>query len=363
VISQGSPGSLGVSGPAAPVEASWELPQKVTMSVKEALAGYVGGQGPDVEDTLFSAHTAFVDRSLKMNQNLGDPPRIWATDIEPLVRLAEARIKTAIHKGAPFYNSALCLFQLGDFDGALSYFASAAEEDAIHRHEPPERLFTGNHPLSPQVLIAPLERDLFPHFSANYLEITGVALDGAELKNLLGWFAVRITDALQLLSSLHSISRSLRRDDDVTSRHSRSKAIGDIAVAVESTMKIHWAGSDVFHARLESALSANRPSCVAFDSLHRWFCATFTKTARESAVAVNAVLTEAQARFRSASTRAERVGIAAYATLRFRNSAEHVNDEQLDTFQDRATALIVAGWALSTCRTVQHAHEGTLSAL
>jgi len=356
----------GVSGPKGPnalaaEDGKWR--EDPAGAIERALWSYRGGGGPDAEDDIFSPHTGIVIEVLQADSNLDVPVKLWKRRIAGLVSEAEKRIGGPIHKGAPYYNNALCLFHLGDFDRAYSYFSKAAAEDTRSRGTDPSRLFTGNHPLSPKVLIEPLFSTLVPHFAANYAAVTGQTLDEAELKRLLSWLSVRLSDAMQVLMALHRIQRTLQEDDDSANRFIRVRAIGELHVAVESALRQHNIGSDQLFDRLHGALASNPNSLAAFDALHAWFIGTFLPAARETAPALNQLLAEADRRFAATPSAATRAGIAAYAVLRVRNSILHVNEEGLDIFKNRAAALTIVGLALATCRTVQHAEQGTLAAL
>lgn len=356
----------GASGPKGPEpwptdNGSWRA--NPVEAIERALWTYRGGGGPDAEDDLFSPHTGIVIDALRKDTNLDVPVKLWKDRIAALVSEAEKRNHAVIHKGAPFYNNALCLFRLGDFDRAYSYFSKAAAEDTLNRGTDPSRLFTGNHPLSPKVLIDPLFSTLLPHHVVDYRAVTSQTLDETELKSLLSWLSVRLSDAMQVLMALHRIQRTLLEEDDTATSFIRVRAIGELHVAVESALRQHGIGVSQLFDRLQRALATNPNALSAFNDLHSWFIATFPAASRETAATLNQLLAEADNRFAGTAAAATKAGIAAYAVVRVRNSILHLNEEGLDIFKSRPAALKIVGWALSTCRTVQHAEQGTLAAL
>lgn len=332
----------------------------------QQLAVYPGGGDPNTEDGLFQIHTNLVGKILAGLVPSESAVVLWEK-MQPLAEAAEARIAQKIHKGAPFYNTGLCLFVCGDFDGAYYFINRAAREDERIGRMTFPGILIGDHALSKQIILDPLVLELIPIWQKDYLDSTGIVLDEAELRGILRWLAQRPSDAFTVVAALHRVRRSLKREGNEAVRLVVVRAMADILVCLESSLRHkQGAGNHVgeqLGKRLPPELALNPAASAAFTDLHDWWVHSYIKAQRESEIGVNGLIVEGSNRFAAAVTVAQRMGIILCTAYRLRNSVLHVNEEGLGIYQDRNLGLRMAGWAFAACRLVKHMADLTFAAI
>ena len=328
-----------------------------------ALAGlkaYAGGGDSVAEDALFQVHTNLVFAILAAGASkLNEPVLLWERVLAPAAEAAEKRIGKPIHKGAPLYNTGVCLFVLNDFDGAFQCFTDADEENKRLGPGGIEMLI-GKHELSKMLLIAPLVRDIAGKWAQDYKLVTGIDLDAGELTGLFEWLGKRASDAFVTIFALHRISRAYNRPKkNKASRLIVVRSIAELLIVLESAIRrIQGAGmvGKQLGKRMPALIAANLRVKRAYDGLSAF-------ASGESVAALNAVVKEGEVRFAAAKSEAERAGIVCYVAYRLRNSLLHLNEEALDIYSDLELAVRMAGWALVASRVARHGEEGTLAAV
>jgi hypothetical protein len=339
----------------------------MTPEVKAALAGlrtYAGGGDSVAEDALFQVHTNLVLGVLATGATrLNGPVLLWERLLAPETAATEKRLGKLIHKGAPLYNTGVCLFLLNDFDGAFQYFVDADEENKRLGPGGIEMLI-GKHALSEKILIAPLIRDIAPKWAQDYKAVTGIDLNAGELTRMLEWLGKRTSDAFATVFALHRISRAYNRPKkNQASRLIVVRSIAELLVVLESAIRrIQGAGivGQQLGKRMPALIGVNPKIKGAYDDL---LPTKFPQGQGESAAALNAVVNEGVIRFGAAKSEAERAGIVCYIAYRLRNSLLHLNEEALDIYGNLDLAVRMSGWALAANRLARHREEGTLTAL
>jgi hypothetical protein len=352
------------------LEAIVEFERLVVSNVQEALARKINGGGPANDDDIFAAHTAYV--SYCQNRGLSiRAARIWINVLANLVAEAEAQMQQGqqnarVHKGAPFYNVGISFFVAGNFERAYQFIAEAGVEDEKSGRGPRTTILVGGYALSEQVLIAPLTAALVPALEANYLAVSGSALNAPELRSLFTWLSSRSTDAFQALIALHRCAKLQSPPFNEATNHFQVRAVADLVVAIESSLR-RWqvvpAGQQL-HLRSEHMLNTNGAARAEFDAFHGAFNATWPAAAdRESPQAVDWAIVEATNRIALAGSVAARVGIAAYLVVKLRNNLMHVLEGNLNIYTSAALRLSVTGIVLGMLRVSKHGDEGTLAGL
>lgn len=334
------------------------------MNLQQAVAAIVAydGKGDSAaEDALFSLHTAVTSAALQGVVSLTTPGRLWEEHFQPAVAAAEKRLSKLIHKGAPLYNNALCLFLLSDFDGAFQFVVDAETEN---RRLGPGAfdLLIGKDALSRPWVVDTLITDLGPRWASDYQAITGCPLSAAELIDLFAWLAQRPTDAFMVVAAAHRVRRAaLRPVPNRATRLMVVRALADSLVSMESAIRWIQQGTPVtgqLHERMKTVMNQDARLLNGFNALK-----SFSAGQGETAVALNDLITEAVSRFSGATTQTARAGLAAYVSYRFRNSVLHVNEESLTIQQDLDLGIRMVGWTLATCRVVAHIKRGTHTGL
>ena len=288
------------------------------------------------------------------------PVELWQGSLKLETESAQTRLGKPIHKGAPNYNCALCCFLAGNLDQGYGFISAAATEDLRSFGAKPERLLTGAHPLSRQLLQVPLKEKLLPGWANDYSFITGQPLQEPELISLLTWIFLREADGMQAMLALHSWLSIDLLPDDKSAQLLRNRVVRELHLVLESVLRAQGIGSGQLQKRMQAALNVNPIAVAAFTLLHTWFLANVPAVDKETAAGLNLVLAEAQSRFGAASSRGERAGIAGYANVRVRNSVQHVIDEKTALFTQPSIADRMSAWALSSLRNVMHSAHGTL---
>ena len=297
------------------------------------------------------------------------PTQVWIHGIAPRANKAEEQLRQSdsrarIHKGAPLFNVALCFFATGDFDRAFQYFIAAGMEDELSGRGNRYLVPIGDNPLAERAVIWPLVQTLIPQWKGDYVRISTVGLDQSELKALLGWLLKRAPDAFQTITALHRLRLLNEGLDNEASRYQMVRALADIVLAIESSLRRWQIGvHGQLLKRASALLTVNTVSLTAFTTFHNDFKNTWTEPQRETGQAVNWITSEALSRLSTGHTVAERIGIATYLAVRLRNSLMHVNEETLDIHNNRQLCLSVAGIALAVLRISMHGDENSLSAL
>jgi hypothetical protein len=335
-------------------------PGGVVERVTEALNGYGGGGSAEQQDRLFEAHTAFVGRIL-LGGDCREAAKLWPNHIKDLVLERETVLNMPIHKGAPLYNTGLVFFVAGDFDRALQYFVEAgAADEALgrgHRIAVP----IGGHPLSRQVILEPLA-GLLNHWAANYMLVTGLALDLDELKSLLSLMADRSSDTLQAVIALHRIQHTLDGTENSGARIVRFRALADLVHLVESFLR-QFQDKTIrgeLGKRIEALLKFNSIVKKGRDDFRQAF--DKQRIPNDDYVAVlNWITQETRSRCLYASSPAYAAGVITFFCHRLRNSLLHVNEEELLIFREKDTCLSAAGWVLAMLRVAGFAKERKFS--
>ncbi len=351
---------MGVSGPAAHFGPEITS-EEVVRLVGHALDAYGGKGTTDDEDQVFEAHGALI-RARLPSGDLREVCNLWASRIEPLVRTKEATLRKSIHKGAPLYNTGLAFFVAGDFDFALSYFIAADKEDVANKGTHSFMVVTGHHPLSAEVLVDPLANTLVPHWTTNYRDVTGSALTPDEIKTLLQWLASEPMDCVQVLIALHRFKRSLDGLNNQAAQHVRVRSIADILTVLESNLKKRFSPTIKMLGALLTDLQQGKQTLTSFNQLNSNFDAAYPQRTpvRHSTVATNWIITTAITRIKSATARADRMGLVCSLAQHLRNGLAHSVDPTLDIYSNRPLAIEVAGLAFSALRIAKHGADNTL---
>jgi len=197
-----------------------------------------------------------------------------------------------------------------------------------------------------------------------FQRISSQTLDQTELKSLLAWLVQRAPDAFQTVTALHRLRLLADGLDNEASRYQMVRALADIVLAVESSLRRWQVGVDgQLFDRTNELLKANPCSRASFNGFHTDFTQQWTKPQRETGVAVNWVVSETCSRLAALPTVAERIGVAAYLVVRLRNSLMHVNEETLDIHNNQQLCFRVAGISLAMLRVSKHGNENSLAAL
>jgi hypothetical protein len=343
---------------------NWE--DVVVQQVSAQLGANESHPNPD-PDAIFAFHTDYA--AFCMRARLAQRPRrLWQDRIAPLVDASELRLKVAnatarIHRGAPLYNVGLCSFMMGDFDRALQYIAEAGLYDQALGRGPHINILLGDHPVSEQVFIKPLQSLLQTTWSPDYAASTGFALNAQELKNLLLLMSGRESDAVQAVAALHRIARTLNGPQNHGTCVVRFRALADLLHLVESFLRQFQPVPGQLKAHLDHMLAPNPAALAgraAFKVDRDTWC-TSAGCATDSIQAMNWVSSETSNHIRSAATPAGAAGAVTFFCHHFRNSLLHVNEESLVIFQNQNDSLAAAGWVLAMLRICARAKEGRFS--
>jgi hypothetical protein len=325
----------------------------------EGLQNYTGGGDSVAEDALFQVHTDLTVGVLgAAATRLNEPVLLWERIIAPATEQAEKRLGKPIHKGAPLYNTGVCLFLLNDFDGAFQYFVDADEEN--RRLGPGGiELLIGKDALSRRLLIDQLFRGTAGKWADDYRLVNGVSLDAGELVALLDWLGKRASDAFVAIAALHRIFRAdSRKKPNRATRLIVVRSLGDLLIVLESAIRrLQGAG-------VSGQLGKRMPALVFSDArILNAYKNVWAAKATETAAELNAVVAKATQDFATAKGEAERAGIICYAVYRLRNSLLHVNEESLDLCANLDLGVRMTGWALAACRVARHSEEMTFQNL
>ena len=152
--------------------------------------------------------------------------------------------------------------------------------------------------------------------------------------------------------------------ENEATQHIRVRAIAELVVVLESTLKRQFHPTDkMLNDLLEQILAHNLTATTAFKKFKTDFLSSPHSKAILSAAATNWVITEGLSRTASAASTAERIGNVCYLMRWLRNALMHEMDPQLDIYLNRKTAETVAGLALGALRIAKHSEDKTLSAL
>jgi len=341
----------------------------VITNVREALARRLALNGPENDDDIFSAFTVFVEycRARGLSHRAIS---LWNRDLRGLVEGAEQQMRrndlnARIHKGSPLYNVGLSFFIIGNFERAYQFIAEAGIEDERSHRGARTQILIGNYELSRQILIAPLEEALLPSLENDYGAISDLKLNGQELNELFNWLVLRSADAFQTLIALHRFSKLQCPPGNEAAAHIQVRAIADLVVAVESSMRrwqVGMAGLQL-HARTEQMLATNPAAQTQFHAFHGDFCAGWALQDRESAAALEWVISETVSRLAVAANPASRVGLATYLVVRLRNNLMHVLDDSLSLYSNSQLRTRIAGIVLSVVRISKRGDDQTLNSI
>jgi hypothetical protein len=350
------------------------IEMKIKNFINGALRMKCANMWTQQDDDIFLSHTILINTLLNYSGSLPVglellPVRIWEDHIFPMVETAEVELRKSnanarIHKGAPFFNVALCLFLSGDFHRAYQYFAEAGKEDELSGRGSRYLLLIGDNKLAERVIIDPLVQTIVLEWATDYAAITGNVLNAGELKSVIAWLVQRAPDAVQTVIALHRFRQSKESLNNEVSRYQLVCSLTDLVLPVESSLRRWQTGVDgqLFH-RMDEILKTNPPSCAKFNAFHNDFAQNWPWPQCETGTAVNWVVSQTFSRLKVQASVAERIGVAAYLVVRLRNSLMHVNEETLGIYKDPRLCMRVAGIAFAMLRISKHGNDKTLSSL
>lgn len=333
-------------------------------AIREELNRYEGKGSIDAQDHIFMAYTGAVEKRL-WEGDIREVLGMWENEIRPLVLEREKALGEPIHKGSPLYNTGIVCFVAGDFDSMLRYFVEADDEDVKIKNAEPFQVVLGEHPLSRKVLIDPLFATFSGKWGKEYVSITGCDFTEAEIRDVLLWLGKSRMDALQVLWALHRFRRSLECRENAASQHIRVRAIGEMLVALESTLKHLFAPTPKLLADLLSqALNGSQAGKSLLDLNQKFNSRYRPKSAeRHSPEATDWLISEAKCRLKAASSRLERMGIACSLAQHLRNGLAHSIEESLEIFKNAQAAIEAAELVFCAFRIAKHCSDGTLKNL
>ncbi len=319
-------------------------------------------------DALFAFHTDYASFCIKARL-AQRPSRLWEARIAPIVEASELRLKSVdpnarIHKGPPLFNVGLCSLACGDFDNAYRFFAEAGVEDERSGRGGRFKVLLGDHALSEKVLILPLEKTLFPLWSAQYGAITGQTLDKTEFQALLAGLARRPVDAFQTVIALHRFRRTIAGIENEATQHIRVRAIAELLIVLESALERQLSPrTNMLGGLLDALLQVNPTAQNAFRTLRSDFDTRYPRAAPHSPPSTNWILGEANTRIANSRTTAEKIGNLCSLMHRLRNGVSHVLDSSLDIYSNAPLAKEIAGLVLCSLRIAKHGEDNTLAAI
>lgn len=352
---------------------------QVLDTIKLNLLQKVAGVWTQADDNLFENYSAYCVACW----HAGIPGRsseFWESSLHAQAEAADTALSkltppTRIHKGAPFFNTGVGYLLAGKLDKGVAWIAQAGQEEALRGSGSTHGLLLGNHQLTEQAILTPLiswmTASLWP---AKWQSITSRNLDLPEFKSLINWLSLKAENAIQLVVSLLRMKdiESLPKNEAVM--HVRVQAYADLLLVVESSLRAWqtsatYAGMQLYN-RLESMLAAKPEALRAFKQAETRFATRFPKDAtgnphpdKETYVAANWVIDDTLTELITATSTAERAGIACHLAARLRNSLMHVIDGSVNLYNDETKYSKVAAITLSVVRLSQAGNEGTLTPL
>ncbi|MBE0545249.1 MAG: hypothetical protein IH623_28255 [Verrucomicrobia bacterium] len=173
--------------------------------------------------------------------------------------------------------TAICYFVSGDFERTYQFIAAAGDEDERNAKGGAQRILTGHHELSRQVLVDPLAKDLVPKWAKDYLAVTQKTLDEEEVKSLFAWLFQRSSDAFHTIVALHRFVRLQSSPENAATKHLLVRSVADLVLSFESSLRF-WqhAGDDKLHNRVVAMFAVNATARTAFigvqGAFNRQFC-------------------------------------------------------------------------------------------
>ena len=240
----------------------------IALDIRAKLESRKAGTWEGADDNIFAAHTAYV-RLTACPPLACLPASLWEGVIEPMVKQTEAAITSRIHKGAPLYNTFLCLLIAGDLDKAFQYLHTASWENHLDGRNPESALAFGDHGFSQGTVIHPIYVDPIASWQQDFQSITGITLDEAGLVELIRWLGRRPSDAIQTLLALHRLRRLGTTKDDRYTQHLRIRCLADLILVFESSLR-RWQPATLvgeLGARVSALLAANPTAPGAHNAL------------------------------------------------------------------------------------------------
>ena len=336
----------------------------IVSEINANLKKRMSGQWKAPDDDIFALHTGYVTEAIQIGLPLM-PVFLWEGRIAHHVKDAEDKLGSRIHKGAPLYNTFLCLLVAGNLDKAFQYLFVASEENFLDGRSQQFDLVLGDDGLSEQTVIKPVFTQLIAAWGNDIQSITATNLDEASFKSLIKWLGQRPTDGVQALLALHRLRKCDATKDDQFTQHLRMMALSDLVVVFESSLRRWQQGvNGELHERVTALLGPNVVALSSFEALHNKYTTAFaTRALRAQPAAVNWLILQAWSDFQQANSNAARCGIATYLGLRLRNSLMHVLEDQISLYGNKSDLLRCAGIALSLLQVSKLGDEGAIAGL
>lgn len=332
----------------------------------ENLKARCSGSWAFSDDDIFEAHTAYVSAAAIEYGLPFRPVLLWELGIKPAVAKAEAEMGLGrrVHKGAPLYNSFLCLLLAGDIDRAFEYLHSASNENFLLGRSPQFALALGDDDFSRQTVIRPIYLEPILRWSPEILLITGINASEDNVLELLRWLGSRPTDAIQALLTLHRLRRLRDFNSDCYAQHLRMRCLGDLLLIFESSLRRWQIGvSGDLYDRARALLAPNVVARDAFTAFHDRRNQIVPSARRSTPQAVDWLVSDAFVRLSAAKSNAERCGIAIYLGYGLRNSLMHVMEDQINLYSNPSDLMRCAGVAFTLLQVSKIGSEGKIAAL
>jgi hypothetical protein len=345
-----------------------DLRDRVVRQTEADLADLVKGKVFSTADTVFGRHTTLAEFS----QIYGFPTLTidaW-TALAPKAAAAEQALRTArgdpkvrIHKGAPLFNVGVCHFANGDLENGFKFLTETGNEDVANGTSDGLAVRLGDHPLSRQILIDPIVAAFSASWSKNYLAITGCKFDDAELRELVKYTAQRPMDAIQLVAALQRFLKAKSSPQNDWARYARIRALADLVIVVESTLR--WKHRPIdgeLAVQLGELLRGQSDYLSVFGTFNGDFGTAFPANSptKKTAAAVDWCINKTIVYLNSGEPQKKNGGAACFLTLRLRNSLLHVLEDRINIFADEAKCTEVFSVALATLRLAKLGSEGKL---
>lgn len=304
------------------------------------------------DDDLFSEFHSFVVHCIA-NTFPQDAILLWDDLKEELMhKKAELdRLGKRLHIGSPLYNIGLCHFLLGDFDTAYQYIAEAGIEDEHDGRGSRFEIMIGNHSVSHQIVIEPLDNwlDYHPDCKESYSLYSGSSLNDQELFIIVKELCKHPDNAIQSIAALHRFVKTYSGPENHVSKRTRMQSVGNLLISLEASLRLkHPSGSGQLHNRIEQLLTKHPNVQAGFLFAKGQFEGQFNHSARENSSSLNWLIHHVIALWSNHTDQQYRLGIAMFVIIRMRNNLLHTIDNTLLINDDRLMTAKILGMVLAT---------------
>lgn len=297
---------------------------EIAQNIEQRIKGEWSGS----DDDLFKPHSVYVKSTIDEGIQIR-AAALWINKISPYTKAAEKQASIHIHKGAPLFNTGICLLLAGDFTGAAQFIDAAGDENERRKPGSARELIIAQG--NAEQLLTPIVEWLNNCRIKDYQATTRLTLNKTELTELVYYLSNRTSDAMIFVFALLRIALLRPEPETYALKLQRIRILADLVLVLESNLRL-WQGPNKgqLYDRIVQLLKTNKKVKAEFENIHN----SYKNINKEDTTALDKWINDETVRFDLSTITTEKAAIILHLSYVIRNSVMHVLEDQLSIFND-----------------------------